>query len=379
MVNSRGGAYVIGTGDDIYYAGDANINAWYCMADVPLTSFLNIVGGVRFESTDIGIVNRPVGGTNQRVVLVTNPDDPAFGQFKRITYGTADWQTYADASLSQDDALPSIGLVLRPLKDVTLRASYSETIARPTFRELSPIQQIAYAGGPVFIGNNNLGMSALQNQDLRAEWAPYPGGLISGSWFHKDIEDPIEEYRGNLAGLFYTTVENYPEGKLDGFEFEIRQQLGHLWRPLEGLNAGFNYTIIDSEVTVPQREIDNGAPRTRDMLNTPEMLYNANLTYDIAGTGTQLGVFYVFTGDKLVEGATYLGTEFPNIYEKEVGRLNLSLSQKIGKRWKVSFKVKNLTDPDVQEVYRAEGVAGEAVYKTRKDGRDYSVGVSCTW
>ena len=379
QINSRGGPYVIGSGDDIYYDGDTDIKAWYWMGDVPLTPFLNIVGGVRFESTDISIVNRPVGGTDERVVLVTNPQDPAFGQFKRIDYGTADWAKYADASLSRNDVLPSIGIVLRPMKDVTLRASYSETIARPTFRELSPIQQIAYAGGPVFIGNNNLGMSSLQNQDLRAEWTPYPGGLISGSWFHKDIEDPIEEYRGNLAGLFYTTVENYPDGQLDGFEFEIRQHLGTLWRPLAGLSAGFNYTMIDAEVAVPQREIDNGAPSTRDMLNTPDMLYNANLTYDISTFGTQLALFYIFTGDKLVEGATYLGTEFPNIYEKEVGRLNFSLSQKIGSHWSISFKAKNLTNPEVQEVYRAEGVPGEAIYKTKQDGRDYSIGVTCTW
>lgn len=377
--NSRGGPYIIGSGDDIYYDGETDIDAWYWMGDVPLSSFLNIVGGFRFENTDISIVNRPAGGTDERVVLVTNPDDPAFGQFKRIEFGTDDWKEYADASLDQDDVLPSIGVVLRPIKNVTLRASYSETVARPTFRELSPIQQVAYAGGPVFIGNNNLEMSSLQNEDIRAEWTPYPGGLISGSWFHKDIDDPIEAYRGNNAGLSYTTVDNYPEGEIDGYEFEIRQHLGALWQPLLGLNAGFNYTVIDSEVTVPQREVDNGSPETRDMLNTPEKLWNANLTYEIPTLGTQLGLFYIFTGDKLIEGATYLGNEFPNVYEKEVGRLNFSLSQKLGDHWKISFKVKNITDPDVEEVYRANGVFGEEVYKTKKDGRDYSIGVSCSW
>mgnify|MGYP000449923696 CR=1 FL=1 len=47
----------------------------------------------------------------------------------------------ADVFFDQDDALPSIGLVLEPIDDVTLRASYSETIARQTFKELTPIIQ----------------------------------------------------------------------------------------------------------------------------------------------------------------------------------------------------------------------------------------------
>ena len=47
---------------------------------------------------------------------------------------------------------------------------------------------------------------------------------------------------------------NFPKGKLSGFEFEIRQHLGHFWMALEGLSIQANTTIIDSEVTLSDDE-----------------------------------------------------------------------------------------------------------------------------
>ena len=44
----------------------------------------------------------------------------------------------------------------------------AETVARQTFKELTPILQQEFLGGPIFIGNPELGMSALNNYDLRA-------------------------------------------------------------------------------------------------------------------------------------------------------------------------------------------------------------------
>lgn len=373
------GGYVLNSGADIYYDGFSEIDAWYSMADFPLWSFVNLIGGVRYESTDISTKNEIVGGSNQRYIYVRDPTapDPTQKKFQNVTSATIG--TLADASLKQDDVLPSIGLVLKPLKDVTLRASYTETVARPTFKELSPIQQVDYSGGDIFVGNPDLQMSALKNRDLRAEWTPYPGGLLSVSWFQKDIADPIERVQAFNAGQYFTTAQNYDSGQIDGYEFEIRQQLGHLWAPLEGLGAGFNLTQIDSEVVVPKAETDRGAPATRDMLNTPDLLYNINLTYEIAKFGTQFGLFYIYTGDKLVAGATYIGEEVPNVYEKEYGALNFSLSQKIGKNWKLSFAAKNLTNPDIQKVYRADGVAGEEIRSSYQRGREYSIGVSYVW
>ncbi len=214
----------------------------------------------------------------------------------------------ANVSFEQSDILPSIGFEFRPFETITLRGSFSETVARQTFKELSPIQQQEFLGGDVFIGNPELKMSALRNYDLRLDYTPYEGGLVSASYFRKMIYDPIEYVQRN-AGFTYTTPANYPKGELSGFEIEIRQQMARIWEGFEGLSLGANATFIDSEVTLPPDEIAGFsqpnimAPMTkRHMTNAPEHLYNLFLTYDLDPL-TQLGLFYTVRGDTLVAGA----------------------------------------------------------------------------
>ena len=108
----------------------------------------------------------------------------------------------------ESDALPSLGLIYEPVESVTLRAAYSETIARQTFKELTPIIQQEFLGGPIFIGNPDLQMSSLQNWDLRLDYTPYDGGLFSVSYFYKDNTDPIEFVNRPISFGFTTAVNN---------------------------------------------------------------------------------------------------------------------------------------------------------------------------
>ena len=58
-----------------------------------------------------------------------------------------------DTDIDQRDVLPSLSLVVTPVEGLTLRAAYSETIARPTFRELTPVSQVLFGGETPFVGN----------------------------------------------------------------------------------------------------------------------------------------------------------------------------------------------------------------------------------
>ncbi len=208
---------------DVDYKGEQDIRASYGMVELPLSSALSVNFGARFESTKISIVNNPESEANWF--------PPGSGAPVHLNPGDA------DVTIQQDDVLPSLGLTLEATKEVTLRASYGQTIAHQTFKELTPIEQQEFLGGPVFIGNPDLRMSALKNYDLRADYVPYEGALCSASWFRKDITDPIE-YVQRLAGFTYTTPINYPKGELTGYEFELRQELEHLWHELHGFSVG---------------------------------------------------------------------------------------------------------------------------------------------
>jgi TonB-dependent receptor len=351
---------------DVDYDGDQQVSASYSMLDLPLSGNLSLIGGARFESTEISIVNHPEAnatwfppGSSAPVAL--NPGD-------------------ADVSFDQDDVLPSVGLVYEPVDQVTLRASYSQTVARQTFKELTPIIQQEFLGGPIFVGNPDLQMSALKNYDLRCDYTPYDGGLLSASWFSKDIDDPIE-YVQRLTAFTFTTPVNYPEGELSGIELEGRQQLGRAAESLEGVSVGANATFIDSKVTLPDDEAAGFASpaiqaqmTSRDMTDAPEHLYNLYLTWEPI-VGTNASLFYTVTGDTLVAGAGESNGNFvPNVYAKEYGTLNFTFSQRLGEHSTVIFQAKNLTNPDIEEVYRSDFIGGDVTKTSYTAGREFSLG-----
>jgi TonB-dependent receptor len=354
---------------DVDYDAEQDVSAWYAMIDMPVAAPLDLIGGVRFEDTSIDVI--------------LDPEEDALWFPKGATQGELLDPGEADVHFRQEDALPSIGLVYEPIDVLTLRAAYSRTVARQTFKELTPILQQDYLGGPIFIGNPELEMSSLRNYDLRADYRPYPGGLLSVSWFKKDIEDAIE-YVQQFTGLTFTTARNYPEGELSGYELEARQDLGELSERLDGLGVGANATFIDSSVTLPEDEVTSlagvGVNLTeRDATNAPEHLYNLFLTYDVEATGTKAALFYTVQGDTLVAGAAEERSNFvPSVYAKEFDTLNLVLSQKIGSYLTVFFEAKNLTNPEIEEVYRSQFLDGDLTKTRYTKGIDFALGLSLT-
>jgi TonB-dependent receptor len=352
--------------EDVDYDGKIRLSAYYAMAELPLNEQVTVIGGARYESTEIGIVNDP-----EPFALWFPP-----GATAPITLLPG----AADVTFEQDTTLPALGVNFEPVERLVFRAAYSETVARQTFKELTPIVQQEYLGGPIFIGNPDLQMSALRNYDLRADFTPYDGGFLSFSWFYKDITDPIE-YVQQFLGYSFTTARNYPKGRIRGVELEVRQDLGHFWSAVEGLSAGLNGTLIDSQVTLPQDEADAfeasniQAPMpTRDMTNAPESLFNAYLLYDIPSTGTQFGLFYTLQGDTLVTGATQsVGNFIPSIYAKQFDTLNFSLSQRLGKYFTLQFQAKNLTDPQIEEVYRSDYIPDDVTRRSFTRGIELSL------
>jgi len=352
---------------DVDYDGDQQVSAYYGMTDLPLNSQLKLIGGARVESTDISIVNHPEADALWFPPGTSAPEslDPGEG----------------DVDFSQQDVLPSIGLEYTPVEHVVLRTSYSETVARQTFKELTPILQQEYAGADIFFGNPDLQMSSLENYDVRADYTPYEGGLYSASWFQKNVDQPIE-YVQKPFDTTFTTPENYPQGELSGIELETRQQLGRWWESVEGLSAGVNATFIDSNVDLPANQVAefqaNGHPiSSRDMTNAPEHLYNVYLSYDLPDQLTTASLFYTVTGDTLVAGDGVSNTDFvPAVYAEQYGTLNFTLSRKLGEHSTLIFQAKNLTDPEIDTVYRSKYIPNDVTKTSYTLGREFALGLS---
>jgi len=366
--------HVFGPGEiDVDYEGKQVISAWYYMVDLPVTSFLKFTTGVRYESTKLNIVND----------AETEVDWLPLGESDLVNLNPGD----ADVAFKQVDELPSYGIEFKPFEKITLRGSYSRTVARQTFKELSPILQQEFLGGDIFIGNPELKMSTIRNYDLRLDFNLYEGGLISLSGFHKEIKRPIEYVQNRTSEFGYTRPVNYPRGTMRGYEIEVRQKMGWFWDKLEGLSLGGNATFINAQVKLPDGEAGDLAKEvevpisTRDMSNAPKHLYNAFLTYDLERFGTQFGIFYTLKGDTLVAGAGQANHNFiPSVYEKEYKTLNLSISQKIGKNFKLTFQAKNLLDPKIQEVYRDHALPnGDKTKTSYTKGITYALSIKGEW
>ncbi len=352
---------------DVDYDGSQDIRAFYGMLDVPLSEAVQLTTGARVETADVGIVNLPGAGAKwfppgSLVGTTLNPGD-------------------ADVNFQQSDFLPSVALAYEPLEELTFRASYSETLARQTFKELTPIIQQEFLGGPIFIGNPDLGTSSLKNYDLRMDYRPSVGSLFSVSLFHKDLEDPIEYVQRPSTEFLYTTARNYPEGYLSGLELEARQDLGELDEAFTGFGLGGNVTFLHSKVHLTQEEIDDFADpstntplETREMTGAPEYILNLYCTYEIEATHSQFGLFYNIQGDTLQSGATIDDDNLvPSIYSKEIDSLNFSYKQGLGEFLTLTIKAKNLTDPKVETFYSSAYIPEDVTRSSYSKGIDYSI------
>ena len=354
------------------YVGTQAIDAAYLMMDYPLSPTMSATVGARLEQTDLGIT-------------VTPQSDFAVYYDYVLGGPIALEPGLADVDFSRSDFLPAASLRWSIKDDISFRSSWSKTIARQTYKELTPLIQQEYLGGPIFIGNQRLGISTLSNLDLRMDWTPYEGGLVSGSWFYKDLTDPIETVQRRQNGFGYTTVTNYDEGTLNGIELEVRQKLGEFNDEWAGLSVGFNATFIDSVVTLPADEAATfdspviQAPMSeRQMANAPEYLLNLFLNYDNEETGSQFGVYYTRQGTSLVAGATVENDNYiPNIFSVPYDTLNVTFSQRLGRYLTLSLGARNLLNPLIKEVYRSEYIDQQNIIANAySKGIDFSLSLS---
>ncbi|MEO0651206.1 MAG: TonB-dependent receptor, partial [Planctomycetota bacterium] len=361
---------------DVDYDGNIDITAGYVMVDLPVSDPLTVVFGARVVETEIGVFLEP---ENDAFFFQAQPDES--GAVGQVPFD----ESNSVASSNEFNILPSASFTYEIDPSWTLRGAFSQTVARQTFQEISPILQQEFVGGPIFIGNADLGQAEISNYDLRVDFEPYQGGLVSVSVFYKDITDPIEYIQRN-AGFAFTVPVNFPEGELFGTEFEVRQDLAKASKRLEGFKTGGSLTILNGQVTIPDADQAQSAQlpvgvvrSTRDLTQTPEYLLNVFLTFDYARTGTQASLFYTVKGDTLVAGASTQSSFIPDIYEREFDTLNFTLSQRLADGVQLSFAAKNLTNPLIQEVYRSPEIGGDVLRSSFTRGIDFSLGLSFTF
>ena len=274
--------------------GTRDVHAGYFMGDFFFSEKWRLIGGLRIEKTDVAVEGEGI-----------------LPEINLVTAGSG--------LIQQTDLLPAVSVVYKLLDAMNLRFAFSQTSARPSFRELGPFFIRNFAGGDVYEGNPNLVMSEITNFDFRWEWFGSGRQFYSFSVFYKEIDNAIERFA--FASLPGTTdpskdplrigYSNNPNrATLLGLEAELRSGLGFLPFPLaEDFLVGMNFTYIDAAVGFRQDEIDailsitglseSEMPTERRLQDQPEWILNASLQYQNVGFGSNVTLAYYWISDEL--------------------------------------------------------------------------------
>src|SRR5690606_13429913 len=207
-----------------------DLHAAYAMLELPVAESLRLIAGLRIEHF------------RQQMVAVapyTVEEDPE--EEKEPPVDRTDF-----------DYLPGASVIYALTEEMSLRAAYGRTVARPQTRELSVFVTQAYTRRRQIIGEPDLKRTRIDNFDLRGETFPSPTEVFAVSLFYKIFDEPIESVVQNQGGDI--SFQNIDGATNYGAEFEARVGLGLLSAELESLSLMANLALINSAVTLSEEQ-----------------------------------------------------------------------------------------------------------------------------
>ncbi len=402
------------------------------------------VEGTEFNDQLIGILTQP-GPCTGGEPFPGFEDDPAATCVD--FFDRAGLERLVNGRIDETRVLPSASFSLRPtcldprdgafpellcaiFEGLTLRGAYSETVARPSFREMGFYVSVEPGSSDLTVGNPQLQLSDVESWDARGEYTfGRDGGLLAFSYFRKRIEKPIESIilrdPSNLSdvnALFRTFFNNPDTADLKGWEAEARIPLTFLtgdfpggpawWPDFEGpdwfryLSVGGNYTKIDALVRRTETELKRSegffavkegdeelftelAPKRR-LFNQPKWIANVDVTFNHPDWGTSLTVAYFAISNRLVAAGSSVIEPNGDILSATLDRyvdgyeeLRATFAQEIrlpNDFGTVTLRLtgKNLTDSKRKVIYDPSQLAKEYPERVFKLGRDFEASLTYT-
>ena len=353
------GTYVTrGSGDADQFESTQINRAAYLSNEMLVTEKLRTIIGLRLEN-----YTQVYTGINQNDVQLTDEE-----------------------IINKIDLFPSVNLIYSLSDNTNIRSSFSNTVARPSFKEASIAQIYDPITNRFFIGNIELEPSYINNFDLRFERFGEAGELIAFSGFYKKLDNPIELVTFSASAPDNFQPRNVGEATVMGLEIELRKNLGAFFSSLSNWNFNFNGSIAESRQKLdrsPGGEYDSRSANARngeqikdyrDLQGQSPYLINTGVSYNHVEKGIQAGLFFNTQGPNLqVVG---IG-EVPDVYTNPFNSLNLTGSYKFGEgqRSSINVKVKNLLNDNELSEFQSFGSVNQ-IYSVRNIGRSISIGYS---
>ena len=339
------------------YSGHNTLGAGYLTASIPFGK-LGINAGVRYEHNDME--------------LVSNTRDNERSETSRH-YRT-------------NDLFPSVNAVCKFNDRHQLRMSYGKSVNRPEFREVSSSVFYDFDLASSVQGNTELRNCYVHNADLRYEFYPNQGELISLAVFYKHFDSPIE-WTYTVAGgtdLIYS-YKNAKSANNYGLEVDVRKDLTFIGLP--GFSWSFNGSLIKSRV-----EFEKGSKEeNRPMQGQSPYLINTGLFYKNDRHQLNVGLLYNRIGKRIIGVGRSEGTtgsdenaRIPDSYEMPRNVFDLTAGKQFGKHWELKLTVRDLLAEKVYykqfaDVRRSGGSSRTVEEITRCYDAGRNIGFNCIY
>ncbi|MDE0470565.1 MAG: TonB-dependent receptor [Ekhidna sp.] len=364
------GTYMVSNTDpsNTYNAASQNFG-FYVSNEANLTDKLKTVVGVRMEN-----FTQWYTGLDQRAAV-----------------GDSGGQVFDNESVIDDlDFFPTVNLIYSMKERTNLRASFSRTIARPSFKEASiaqifdPISGITFIGGNRQLAGPNDGRikpTYINNFDLRYEVFLESGQTYSISAFYKTFKDPIELTVFDAANPDTFQPRNLGDSGLYGVELEVRKNLSLLTPAFDNILLNTNVSFVQSELEMGTLELDSRVSSarvgeivddTRKMQGQSPYLVNVGLSYNSDDGSLDAGVYYNVQGRRLA--VIGLGRN-ADVYDDPFHSLNFKTIKSLGKdqRSQLSLAVNNILGDNREQTYESFG-SPEFIFSRRNPGTSFSFG-----
>lgn len=378
-------------------------NLGWDMGSMPV----NLGVGVRYEETEI-----------TAKALVPNYTSLVWAAANEFT-PVANGSTFTQLPGEYENWLPNVDFDIELVEDLVARASYSVTIARPSYSDIQGgvtiNQPVRFNGGTGNSGNPDLDPFESTNFDVSAEWYYAEGSYVSLGYYRKDVENFIgnDSYQSTVFNLAHPaqgdrydaavaatgstdakTVLDYllkqsggapivgdaskgdattqftilapfnqKEASIDGVEFAVQHLFGE-----SGFGGMFNITTVNGDISYDNYNTNKG----EGVVNQFALLGlsdSANLVGFYDKDGIQVRLAYNWRDEFL--NSTFDGNGERNpIYVEAYGQFDLNVSYEINDNLSVFAEGINITD----ETTRARGRHENMVIAAVQTGPRFNLG-----
>jgi TonB-dependent receptor len=287
------------------YTAEEHIGAGFVQLELPFSSRLQLVGGARVENWRLDVTSFSVTG-------LAVPAKPR-----------------------KTDVLPSLALNYHLTDDQNLRLSATQTLSRPEYRELSTVPYFEQVGLATTFGNPKLRRALIQNLDLRWEWFPRAGEVISLGVFYKNFNSPIEKIIVQTTGANSLSFVNADKARNYGVELELRKGIGG------GFSVFANTTLMKSSITPGNDSISGLTNANRPMVGQSEYVANGGLSWSTWGGALSATALYNVVGRRIIEAGV---GGLPDAYEEARHLVDFSIQFPILRNLGAKLDGRNLLD-----------------------------------